>query len=133
MPSVPVMTMAPQNRSHQALISAPRMLNLPACKSGIARSASLAHAGVAVNRRTRTDQKISFKFFIGTMSGEHSRLLGLTRVKAGPRCKAGRADEYGIKIDTAARQVYRRRKLRNGAKTCRLCRYFRPPRFGCSA
>jgi hypothetical protein len=64
---VPVITMAPQNNSHQALPSTPGRLKCLApfwYKSGMARSASLAKAPPAVNNKTATDQAISFKLFM---------------------------------------------------------------------
>src|SRR6266542_3973827 len=64
MPRVPVMTMAPQNRGHQALISIPKSVNVPACRSGMGRSASLAWADVAASSNTTRAHRTDFRLFI---------------------------------------------------------------------
>src|SRR5262245_16715994 len=47
--SVPTITHAPKNSRFQAEMSNPAIVNFPACRSGIARSASLASSGLAEN------------------------------------------------------------------------------------
>src|SRR5262245_31733515 len=51
--SVMAMITAPPNSRFQALIWLPQMVKCPACRSGIARSASLANVFVAVNSKIR--------------------------------------------------------------------------------
>src|SRR5947209_11950405 len=57
---VPTMTQAPMNKSHQALML-PRLVNRPSCRSGMARSASLARAVVAARSSTASEQRIAFR------------------------------------------------------------------------
>ena len=61
MPSVPVITMAPQNSSHQALILLPNMMKCPACKSGMARSDSPAWTAPATNNSVPRAKMPRFK------------------------------------------------------------------------
>src|SRR4051794_13783148 len=64
MPRVPQMTRAPQKSSHQALTEPPK--KVPACRSGMARSASLAEAPAAAKNRSKTARTIGFRSFMDT-------------------------------------------------------------------
>lgn len=68
-PRVPTMTHAPYSNSHHPLMAFPKMLKCPACKSGIARSASLANSvDEADPSRIVKQPKNNFRSFISATS-----------------------------------------------------------------